>query len=58
MTKTIKCPECEKIGDEEVDIIVPDDACIGDILECPLCGAELEILSKDPLQVSVIEEEK
>jgi len=60
MTKVVKCPECEKLASHQnpENIIIPDDASIGDILECPVCAAELELVSLDPVQVAVIEEEK
>lgn len=52
MTKTIKCPDCEEV------VIIPDDAKVGEIVECLNCGAETEIISLDPLQVTLIVEEK
>ncbi len=52
MTKTIKCNDCEKV------IIIPDDAQIGEIIECEDCGNEFEILSLSPLQTTVVVEEK
>ncbi|PIV01285.1 lysine biosynthesis protein LysW [Candidatus Shapirobacteria bacterium CG03_land_8_20_14_0_80_39_12] len=52
MTKTIKCPDCEKV------IIVPDDAQVGEIIECSNCGNEFEIISLNPLQTAVVIEEK
>lgn len=52
MTKTIKCPYCES------DVIIPDDEAVGGIIECGSCGAELEIVSINPPQVSLIIEEK
>lgn len=60
MTKTVKCPDCFKISSKEPEnnIIIPDDASVGDIFECPVCGAEMELISADPLQVALIEEEK
>lgn len=60
MTKVVKCPDCAKLRDDSAEevIIIPDDASVGDIVECQICGAELEIISLDPLQVVLIEEEK
>lgn len=52
MTKTIKCIDCEKV------IIIPDDAQIGEIVECRECGNEFEIISLDPLQTVIVVEEK
>jgi lysine biosynthesis protein LysW len=31
---------------------------VGDIIICPACGAEHEVISDDPLQLELIEEEK
>ena len=31
---------------------------IGDIVTCPACGAEHEVVSSEPLQLEIIEEEK
>lgn len=39
----VACPICE--GDVEV----PADAMVGELIECPDCGAELEIVSLNPL---------
>lgn len=52
MTKTIQCPDCENV------IIVPDDAQVGDLVECENCGNEFEIISLSPLQVTMVVEEK
>lgn len=54
MTKTIKCPD----PDCGNPVIIPDDAAVGNIVECGNCGAELEIVSINPLQVALITEEK
>ena len=58
MSKRVKCPDpnCDRENPQE--IIIPDDAVVGDILECPVCGAEMEIISTDPPQVALLEEEK
>lgn len=39
-------------------VIIPDDSQVGEIIECANCGAEMEILSINPPQVSLIIEEK
>ena len=52
MTKTIKCPDCEEV------VIIPDDGQVGEIIECNNCAAEMEIISTNPPQVSLIVEEK
>lgn len=58
MTKIVKCPDPDCDPEGKGPIIIPDDAVVGDILECPLCGAEMEIISTDPPQVALLEEEK
>jgi len=56
MTKKIKCPQCD------FEIMLSDDAQIGDIVECPgkddTCLTELEIISINPPVVALIVEEK
>lgn len=42
---TINCPVC----DGEVEL--PADTLVGEIIACPDCGTELEVLSLDPLRV-------
>jgi alpha-aminoadipate/glutamate carrier protein LysW len=37
------CPECEAVIDEEFEDI-------GEILSCPECGVELEVISIDPIE--------
>ena len=44
------CPECEG----EVEIAA--DVMAGELVECPDCGAELEVTSIDPLTVEVAPE--
>lgn len=41
------CPECEAA------VTVPPSPVAGEILPCPDCGAELEILSLEPVTVGV-----
>ena len=57
MTKIVRCPD-PNCDPESKGIIIPDDAVVGDILECSACGAEMEIISTDPPQVALLEEEK
>jgi len=52
MTKTIQCPDCEE------PVVIPDDSQTGEIIECQNCAAEMEIVSTNPPQVSLIVEEK
>lgn len=58
MSKTVKCPDQNCDQENEKAIIIPDDANLGDILECPICGAEVEVVSLNPPQVVLLEEEK
>ena len=37
------CPECEAVIDEEFEDV-------GEIISCPECGVELEVISIDPLE--------
>jgi len=45
--RTIECVECG------ADVIVAADAMEGEILTCPDCGTELEIISLDPLEIDL-----
>jgi len=47
-----KCPDCETV------INITKDAPVGKIIECANCGAEVELLSKNPLKIEILEEEK
>lgn len=42
------CPECEAALDVE------DDVEEGERLDCPECGAELEVVNTHPLEVDVV----
>lgn len=46
------CPEC----DNPVDIDV-DDVEEGETVTCDECGADLEIVSTDPLQIALVDGE-
>ena len=37
------CPECEAVIDEEFEDV-------GEIIACPECGVELEVISVDPVE--------
>lgn len=52
---TLTCPDpiCEK-----GQIIIPEKVRVGDVLECPECAAEVEVIKVDPVEVKLIEEEK
>ncbi|MFB3921046.1 MAG: hypothetical protein ACE145_04950 [Terriglobia bacterium] len=44
------CPECEAVLDIE------DDVDEGQLMDCPECGAELEVVSTNPVEIRVISE--
>ncbi len=46
------CPECSS------QVPIPDDALDGELIVCDLCGVELELAGRSPLQVEVFEEEE
>ncbi len=48
------CIECQN------EVTVDADKKVGDIIECPYCGIEYEIISKDEsgMTIQLIEEEK
>jgi lysine biosynthesis protein LysW len=55
MANSLQCPECKN------QIPLEKEYNIGDVIECPFCGIELEVLEKDAngnLKVEIIEEEK
>jgi alpha-aminoadipate carrier protein LysW len=43
------CPECEATIDVEDDEIEE-----GQMLDCPECGAELEVVSTNPLELNLV----
>ena len=47
------CPECEAAIDVE-----DEDVEEGKTLDCPECGAELEIVNTNPLELDVISDEE
>lgn len=53
--KTVKCPDpvCE-----EGMIEIPENVAVGDVLECPECAAEVEVVNVDPVEVRLIVDEK
>lgn len=51
MPKRVNCPDCQ--GEVEIE-----KAVVGEVVECENCGAEMEIINLEPLEVSLIEEEK
>jgi lysine biosynthesis protein LysW len=49
----VKCPFCK-----EIEIEIPENAEVGDFLECNNCAAEVEVISVDPVRIRIILEEK
>jgi alpha-aminoadipate carrier protein LysW len=49
---TATCPECE------ADVHVDTDADKGDLVSCEECGADLEIVGLDPVELDLAEEEE
>lgn len=49
----IACPECESDLDIEEDEIEE-----GEIVSCPECGTEFEVITVSPLELKAVEEEK
>jgi alpha-aminoadipate carrier protein LysW len=47
MSNQASCPECA------ADIILADDTLQGEIVQCPDCGIELEVISLDPLALEL-----
>ena len=41
-----RCSECE------VEVPVPADAVQGEVVECPGCSVELEVIGVDPLELA------
>jgi len=41
------CPECEAVIDGEFENI-------GEVISCPECGAELEVISLDPVEFDLV----
>ena len=46
---------CEECG---ADIEVPDDAELGELVACPQCAVEFEVMSMEPLELSIFEEDE
>jgi len=52
MKITSECPVCD------ADVLFPDDAVEGELITCPECGSELEIVSVDPPQLEEAPQEE
>ncbi len=50
---TLICPFCDSEIKPHNDIHQ-----VGDFIDCPICAAELEIISMEPLKVQYVESEK
>jgi alpha-aminoadipate carrier protein LysW len=48
----IACPECE--SDLDID---EDDLDEGEIVSCPECGTEFEVITVSPIELKQVEEE-
>ena len=46
-----QCPECEAMVD-----IDPDEVEEGMLIGCPDCGADLEVISTNPLELNLVED--
>jgi alpha-aminoadipate carrier protein LysW len=44
---TVVCPECE------ADLTLPNGVMENELIACPDCGAELEVISLDPVEVAL-----
>ena len=49
----IYCPDCRGKFDVKKSDIVEDD-----LLECPLCGAELVVLQENPIKLKLVDPEE
>jgi alpha-aminoadipate carrier protein LysW len=52
MSNYLTCPECA------ADLTLADDALQGEIIQCPDCGVELEVMSLDPPMLDLAPEEE
>ena len=52
MSIQAECPECA------ADVTLPDDVMEGEIVQCPECGLELEVVQLDPPTLEIAPEEE
>lgn len=52
MSHLAECPECA------AEVTLPDDVMVGEIIQCPDCGLELEVISLDPPTLAPAPEEE
>ena len=45
--QTVLCPECES------EISLENGTIVGEIIVCPDCGVDLEVMSLEPVQVEL-----
>lgn len=50
----LNCKDCGEMMEE----ISPGSYEVGDVIECESCGAEHEVVKKDPFETELIDEEK
>lgn len=50
MSQPINCPECDG------NLVIPADVMENELIACPDCGAELEIISLDPIELDLAPE--
>ncbi|MGH9783999.1 MAG: hypothetical protein ACRD88_07415 [Terriglobia bacterium] len=48
-----QCPECEAFLDLEADEVTE-----GEIIACPECGVDLEVVNINPVEIRLLEEEE
>ena len=48
----VACPECETNLDVDVDLVEE-----GEIVSCPECGSDFEVVTAEPLELSKVEDE-
>ena len=47
------CPECESLVDVDTDEVEE-----GEIVTCPECGVELEVVNTNPIELDLAEDEE
>ena len=47
---TYPCPECG------TQVEVPEDCLVDEVVECPECAVELQVMGKSPLSLALYEE--
>ena len=52
MSKQAECPECA------ADVPLPDDVMEGEIVHCPECGVELEVIDLNPPTLALAPKEE